>query len=371
MPGRAWETDRAASSAAAAARCPQALRPTRPLSGTPARCSTRSWPSASASSAGTRQTVTCRPRHRRGRQPRGRPGAGGQVPRPALADRVFELAWTHSQVLLRQLNATEADTQLYARLASRVLYSPPAPLRAARACCCATGAASRACGATASRATCRSCCCSIERRRQHGPGAPAGAGPRLLAHEGPGGRPGDLERGPRGLPPAPAGRDPRPGRLGQRGVQVVDRPGRHLRAPPEQIAEEDRVLLQAVARAVISDDRCRGSLAEQLVQRAPPACARGPARRTAWPVGAPAPEPTPGSGRCCQPADLRCQRPGGFTPDGREYVITTRPTQRRPRRGSTCWPTRISAPWSPRAAAPTPGARTPTNSASRPGTTTR
>jgi cyclic beta-1,2-glucan synthetase len=37
-----------------------------------------------------------------------------------LADRVFELAWTHSQVLLRQLNATEADTQLFARLASSV-----------------------------------------------------------------------------------------------------------------------------------------------------------------------------------------------------------------------------------------------------------
>ena len=26
-----------------------------------------------------------------------------------IADRVFELAWTHSQVVLRQLNATEAD----------------------------------------------------------------------------------------------------------------------------------------------------------------------------------------------------------------------------------------------------------------------
>ena len=35
-----------------------------------------------------------------------------------LADRVFDLAWTHSQVVLRQLNATEADAQLYGRLAS-------------------------------------------------------------------------------------------------------------------------------------------------------------------------------------------------------------------------------------------------------------
>ena len=42
-----------------------------------------------------------------------------------LADRVFDLAWTHSQVLLRQLNATEADAQLYGHLASSVIYANP------------------------------------------------------------------------------------------------------------------------------------------------------------------------------------------------------------------------------------------------------
>ena len=40
-----------------------------------------------------------------------------------LADRVFDLAATHSQVALRQLNATEADAQLYQRLAGLVLYA--------------------------------------------------------------------------------------------------------------------------------------------------------------------------------------------------------------------------------------------------------
>ena len=40
-----------------------------------------------------------------------------------LADRVFELAWAHSQVLLRQINATEADAQLYGHLASSVIYA--------------------------------------------------------------------------------------------------------------------------------------------------------------------------------------------------------------------------------------------------------
>ena len=38
-------------------------------------------------------------------------------------DRVFEMAWTHSQVVLRQLNATEADAQLYGRLAGSILFS--------------------------------------------------------------------------------------------------------------------------------------------------------------------------------------------------------------------------------------------------------
>jgi len=49
-----------------------------------------------------------------------------------LADRVFELGWTHSQVVLRQLNASEADAQLYARLASAVIYADDSPARRPR-----------------------------------------------------------------------------------------------------------------------------------------------------------------------------------------------------------------------------------------------
>ena len=40
-----------------------------------------------------------------------------------LTKRVLELAWTHSLLILRQLNATEADARLYARLAASVIYS--------------------------------------------------------------------------------------------------------------------------------------------------------------------------------------------------------------------------------------------------------
>ncbi|HEY9840061.1 MAG TPA: glucoamylase family protein, partial [Candidatus Obscuribacterales bacterium] len=43
-----------------------------------------------------------------------------------MADRAFDLAWTHSQVTLRQLNASEAEAQLYGRLASALIYADPA-----------------------------------------------------------------------------------------------------------------------------------------------------------------------------------------------------------------------------------------------------
>ena len=45
---------------------------------------------------------------------------------PRMADRALDLAWTHSQVTLRHLNASEADAQLYARLASALIYANPA-----------------------------------------------------------------------------------------------------------------------------------------------------------------------------------------------------------------------------------------------------
>ncbi|WP_245622545.1 GH36-type glycosyl hydrolase domain-containing protein [Pseudoxanthomonas dokdonensis] len=42
-----------------------------------------------------------------------------------LADRVFDLAWTHSQVIRRQINASQTDAQIYEQLASLMLYTHP------------------------------------------------------------------------------------------------------------------------------------------------------------------------------------------------------------------------------------------------------
>lgn len=40
-----------------------------------------------------------------------------------LTDRAFELAWTHSNVVLRQINATASDAMMYCRLAGSIIYA--------------------------------------------------------------------------------------------------------------------------------------------------------------------------------------------------------------------------------------------------------
>jgi cyclic beta-1,2-glucan synthetase len=56
-------------------------------------------------------------------------------------------------------------------------------------------------------------------------------------------------------------------------AHVIDRPGGIFIRPADQISDEDRILFQTVARAILSDGR--GTLAEQLNRRDPlPACAR-------------------------------------------------------------------------------------------------
>ncbi len=49
----------------------------------------------------------------------------------SLADRVFDLAWTHGHILLQQLSASEADAQVYGRLAGSIIYA--SALRRAKA----------------------------------------------------------------------------------------------------------------------------------------------------------------------------------------------------------------------------------------------
>ena len=242
-----------------------------------------------------------------------------------LADRVFELAWTHAQVVLRQLNASEADAQLYARLASAVIY---------------TQASLRAEAAVLLR----------NRRGQSGLWGYAISGdlPIVLLRIGS----ADSIELLRQLVQAHAWwrlkglavdlviwneeRDIYRQRLQEQimgliaaGVEahVIDRPGGIFVRHVEQIAQDDRVLLQAVARAVFSDDR--GSLAEQMNRRAPRQHRLGPL----WTALLPALLPATSAGLTTAAMPNQVQRSvtipelglhngiGGFSTDGREYVV--------------------------------------------------
>ena len=94
-----------------------------------------------------------------------------------------------------------------------------------------------------------------------------------------------------------------------------ERTGAVVVRPADQVSPEDHILMQSVARIILSDNR--GSILEQL-ERAPTAGARVPklipSQTYAPPPLIPAQEPA---------ADLLFNNGlGGFTPDGKEYVIT-------------------------------------------------
>jgi cellobiose phosphorylase len=245
-----------------------------------------------------------------------------------LAERVFELAWTHSQVLLRQLNASEGDAQLYARLAGAVLFSQGA-LRADP---------------------------SIIRQNRRGQSglwgyAISGDLPIVLVQIS---DVSNLEL-VRQLVMAHAWwrlkglavdlviwneeRDVYRQRLHEQvmgliaaGVEahVVDRPGGIFVRHADQIPQEDRVLLLSVARVVLSDRQ--GSLAEQLNRRlrverrvSPKAQGRpgiGPDRRLAPFVPTRNVRPETAPQQRVPTGDLTLFNGyGGYGKEGREYVV--------------------------------------------------
>jgi cyclic beta-1,2-glucan synthetase len=233
------------------------------------------------------------------------------------ASRVFELAWTHSQVLLRCLDATEADTQLYERLAGHILYSSPV-LRAPTAVLARNQRGQSSLWAYAISGDLPIVLVRIA-DRQHlalvRQMVQAHAYLRLkglavdlvLWNEDPSGYRQVLHDDIIGVVVSLSESD------------LLDRPGGIFVRRGDQISEEDKVLFQTVARLIVADSG--GSLADQL-ERHPPVELRVPpfvvkARRAelAPPRTSPAPR---------ERKDLSAWNGhGGFTPDGREYVITT------------------------------------------------
>ncbi len=233
-----------------------------------------------------------------------------------LADRVFELAWTHAQVVLRQINASEADAQLYGRLANSVIYAHAA-LRADAGVLLRnrrgqSGLWGYAISGDLPIVLVRIAdLANVELVRQliqaHAYWRLKGLAVDLVIwNEDRAGYRQTLQDQILGL--VAVGLE----------TQVIDRPGGIFIRSAEQISEEDRILFQTVARIILSDGR--GTLAEQLtrpdaleprVPRLAPGKSLRPEAAAAFAL--PVRDLILGNGL------------GGFTPDGREYVITTTP----------------------------------------------
>ncbi|MEK7741801.1 MAG: cyclic beta 1-2 glucan synthetase, partial [Nitrospirota bacterium] len=231
-----------------------------------------------------------------------------------LADRVFDLAWTHSQVLLRQLNATESDAQLYGHLAGSVIYANSS-LRAEPGVIINNRRGQSGLWGYSISGDLPIVLLQIEDPanidlvrqlvQAHAYWRLKGLAVDLVIwNEDHAGYRQLLQDQIMGL--IAAGVE----------VNVTDQPGGIFVRPADQISNEDRILIQTVARAIITDSR--GSLAKQINRRSlaevtmplltltrthisePLAVAALPRRDLAFFNGL-----------------------GGFTPDGREYIITT------------------------------------------------
>jgi cellobiose phosphorylase len=229
-----------------------------------------------------------------------------------LADRVFDLAWPHSQVQLRQLNGSLNDARLFEQMAASVLY-PNAALRASGALL------------------------ASNRRSQSGLWGQGLSGDlpivlvqiadpanlhlvkqMVLAHaywrqkglaldlviwnEDQAGYRQQLQEQIMGI--VTSGSE----------AALLDRPGGIFVRPAQQLSAEDRTLTLSVARLVLSDSH--GTLAEQLHHRhAPPAPAVFEAT-LAYP-----PSKLDSRSLADAPARVLGNRYGGYSADGREYVI--------------------------------------------------
>lgn len=236
-----------------------------------------------------------------------------------FVERAFEMAWFQSQEVLRHLNASEADAQLYGRLATSVIY----------------GNALR-----------RAAPSIIARNRLGQSGlwrfAISGDLPIVLM------RIGDLNRIDLVKQVLQAHAYWRMKGLaadlvivnedfsGYRAVlqdqimglinsgpeaQIIDKPGGVFVRRAEELSEEDRVLFQTVARVVFSDT------AETLVEQVERRVSAERVSDLLAPVQRPAADRVyPLSAR----ERIFCNGLGGFTPDGREYVVTLEPGQSTP-----------------------------------------
>ncbi|MEO7253949.1 MAG: glucoamylase family protein [Casimicrobium sp.] len=243
-----------------------------------------------------------------------------------LADRVFDLAWTHSWVNLRQINATESDAQLYARLAGSIVYANPS-MRALEGVLARNLRGQSSLWGYAISGDLPIVLLQIgdveniglvrQLVQAHAYWRLKGLAVDLVIwNEDHGGYRQLLQEQILGL--IAAGND----------ANLANRPGGIFVRVADQISAEDRILFQTVARIVLSDKR--GTLADQVNRRAsldlraappPRLIPRSPPARTVEP---------PVAATAQQNSAQFSNGYGGFSTDGREYVICATPDQPTP-----------------------------------------
>ncbi len=229
-----------------------------------------------------------------------------------LRDRAFELSWTHSQVVLRQINASEEDAELYGRLASAVIYMNPS-LRASASVLTKNLRGQSALWSYSISGDLPIVLLQIADNsnitlvkqliQAQAYWALKGlAADLVILNEDPSGYRQVLQDQIQGLIAAGIG------------MNANDRQGRIFIRPVDQVSTEDLILLKAVARVIIADSR--GTLQDQVNRRLT--------------TKANIPYLTPGPVYQEQKELLQPTSPlqfhngvGGFSADGKEYVIQT------------------------------------------------
>ena len=236
-----------------------------------------------------------------------------------LSTRVLELTWTHSQVILRQINAIEADAHLYSLLAGSIIYSNQS-LRTDPSNILKNKKGQPELWRYAISGDLPIVLVQIEEAEN------IGLVKRMIqAHlywrlkglsvdlviwnEDHGVYRQELHQQIQSLI-AP-----------EMGIELKEKPGGIFIRSADQITNEDRILFEAVAHIIISDKF--GTLEEQINRRAK--------TKTTIPYFSPT-KFYPSVYTEVEPRkDLQFNNGiGGFTADGKEYVITTTPTNRTP-----------------------------------------
>ncbi len=230
-------------------------------------------------------------------------------------DRVLELAWTHSQVVLRQINASESDAQLYGRLASSILFANSA-FRADPSILISNRRGQSGLWGYSISGDLPIVLLKIEKQanvqmvkqliQAHAywrlKGLPVDL---VIWNEEHNGYRQVFQNEIQALVP----------------VELRDQPGGIFVRNTDQISNEDRILFQTVARINISDSE--GTLTDQIKRKSPV--------KPVIPYIIPAQSHKPSLTTFPPPADLIFFNGwGGFSPDGNEYVITIEDKKRTP-----------------------------------------